>query len=243
MSTQSINAYGDAERVRRYDAEMDLLHPNRHRMAEIAIEIIPYLRDTPLRVLDLGIGTGFLARRFLDFYPNAKVTGLDGSREMIRLARTRLQDMQDKLCFVRSSFAMIDRALPDGVSFDVVLSSLALHHLDSLSKKRVLASAVARLQRGGWLINADLVDCPFPELAERIQRVRAEGIARRNAGRHSRFMDAERVRAYIENLQRNEADQPLYIENDLALLREAGIQNATVFWQEYREAVYGGTRA
>jgi hypothetical protein len=52
----------------------------------------------------------------------------------------------------------------------------------------------------------------------------------------------ERVKVFLANLEENENDQPLSMEEDLELIRSCGIGNASVFWQEYREIVYGGTR-
>ena len=87
--SKSIDAYTDEERVRRYDADMDLLHPNRHKMAEVTFQVLPYSSGAQLRALDLGIGTGFLTSKFLRHFPNASIIGIDGSDAMLRLAATR----------------------------------------------------------------------------------------------------------------------------------------------------------
>ncbi len=49
--------------------------------------------------------------------------------------------------------------------------------------------------------------------------------------------------AFLDNLEATEGDQPLTIDEDLTMLRACGVSNATVFWKEYREVVYGGTRS
>ena len=63
------------------------------------VEAVPF---APARVLDLGIGTGETSRRLLEAYPDAQITGLDSSPEMVFRARelgieVRLARMEDPL--------------------------------------------------------------------------------------------------------------------------------------------------
>ena len=240
--SRSVEAYSADERVRRYDVDMDLLHPNRHKMVEIALEVLPFTREDRLRALDLGIGTGFLASRFLQEYPHSTLIGLDGSEAMLELASARLSDSRCGVKLIPARFEDAEEAIPEGERFDVIFSCHALHHLDSTAKGGLLRFAANRLTEGGWFINADLVASEFPEVEELIQGVRVEGIHARNGGRDPRFTDPFRIRVFLDDLERTEGDQPLSLAEDVRLLRESGIANASVFWQEYREAVYGGSR-
>src|SRR5678815_4785399 len=47
MTEQSIVAYDVSQRVKTYDADMDLMHPNRSKMVQIAIEVLPFLKSRP----------------------------------------------------------------------------------------------------------------------------------------------------------------------------------------------------
>ena len=62
------------------------------RYKEMLWAILRYLPDdlAPSRVLDLGVGSGNLSEVILERYPEAKVTGLDLSNEMLGLAAQRL---------------------------------------------------------------------------------------------------------------------------------------------------------
>jgi hypothetical protein len=40
--TRSIKAYDIPERVASYDAEMELMHPNRSKMVAVALEVLPF---------------------------------------------------------------------------------------------------------------------------------------------------------------------------------------------------------
>src|SRR5262249_26341047 len=90
MTDRSIDAYDLPERVASYDTSMEIMHPNRAKMVQVALEVLPFSPDQPLRALDLGVGTGYFAERFLARYPRASLVGVDGAAAMIDLAKTRL---------------------------------------------------------------------------------------------------------------------------------------------------------
>lgn len=239
---RSIVAYSDSERVERYDADMDLMHPNRHKMAEIILEVVPFGSGDAFHVLDLGAGTGFLTWTLLQRYPRVTVLGVDGSEAMIELARSRLADAGERVRLVTTRFEEIEAAVAGDEQFHLVLSSYALHHLDHRAKRRLLEFSVDRLAPKGWFLNADLVASPHSEIEAIIQDLRARGIVTRSGGSDPRFTSVERAKVFLDDLEAMEEDQPLSMEEDLRLIRACGIPNASVFWQEYREIVYGGFR-
>jgi ubiquinone/menaquinone biosynthesis C-methylase UbiE len=206
-------------------------------MVEVALEALPFPRGAPLRSLDLGTGTGFLARRFLERFPEAGLVAVDGASAMLDLARARLGALAMRVELVVGDFRRLDTLAPG--AFDVVVSSFALHHLTADEKRDVLRKGVSCLRPAGWLVNADLVVSEWPEVEERIQALRVEGIVARAAGRDPRFVDPGAARAWLKEMEAREGDQPLPLAEDLALAREAGLR-VEVFWKEYREAVWGG---
>lgn len=243
--SRSVRAYEDAERVRRYDRDMDLMHPNRHRMVGVALELLSDLEEQPTRILELGIGTAFFAARFLERHPLATLVGVDGSASMIELARARLKGagVADRAELVTARFEDFDPHDSQIGPVGIVFSSYALHHLSVETKRAVLSRVFSVLTPGGWFLNADLVSHPDPAVEEVIQRVRVDGIVARNAAAAEpdpRFSEAARVRAFLDGLEENEGDNPLSVKEDLALIRDCGIKAPTVFWKEYRETVMGG---
>jgi hypothetical protein len=79
MSERSIAAYDISRRVKTYDADMELMHPNRSKMVDVAIEVLPFPRTAALQGIDLGIGTGYFTGRFLSHFPNSRVLAIDGA--------------------------------------------------------------------------------------------------------------------------------------------------------------------
>src|SRR5439155_1010207 len=78
-------------------------------------------------VLDLGIGTGTMSREVLDFHPGAHLVGIDESEAMLTQAREILPD-------AGLHVGRLEDSLPPG-PFDLVVSALAVHHLDSAAKR------------------------------------------------------------------------------------------------------------
>lgn len=240
MSTESITAYDPPERVRTYDADMDIMHPLRHEMIGIALDVLPYPRATSLRVLDLGVGTGAFALQFLERFSNSKVVAIDGSLSMLELAKSRLLEYSQRVEFVMSDFRTIPAVLLEPDSYDVVISSYALHHLDTDEKGSVLRSVVAAIIPGGWFLNADLVVAESPDVEERIQEIRVAAVTQRAPKNDKRFASPAATRQYLDDLEEAEQDQPQTLSEDLRVIREAGITNAEVIWKELREVVVGG---
>jgi tRNA (cmo5U34)-methyltransferase len=87
-------------------------------------------------VLELGTGTGETASRVLARHPRAGWTGIDASEPMLDRARERFSGADLRL-------ARLEDPLPEG-PFDLVISALAVHHLDA-DGKRALFERVARV--------------------------------------------------------------------------------------------------
>jgi len=242
MSERSIAAYDISQRLKTYDADMDLMHPNRSKMVQIALEVLPFPRTAALRAIDLGIGTGYFTERFLNKFQNSRVLGIDGAPAMIELAKARLKSSESRVEFVIGDFRNLQELAPDVQTVDIVFSAYALHHVNRSDKEAVLKEVVAALAPGGWFVNADLIVADSPELESRLQQIRISGIVERAGGADSRFTDSALTRQFLADLELKEADQPLTLAEDLALLRSSGLKNASAFWLEYRELVSGGQK-
>jgi len=240
MTEQSIAAYDVSQRVKTYDADMELMHPNRSKMVQIALEVLPFPRTAALRAIDLGVGTGYFTERFLNQFPNSRVLGIDGAQAMIEMAKARLTSLASRVEFVVGDFRKLQELAPAAGTIDVVFSAYALHHLSRSDKEMVLKHVVDLLVPGGWFVNTDLIVADSLELESRLQELRIARIVERARGSDNRFADAGSTRRFLANLEKNERDQPLTLAQDLALLETSGLKNVSAFWLEYRELVSGG---
>src|ERR1700730_16884001 len=103
-------------------------------------------------ILELGTGTGETARRVLDRHPDAQLIGIDARPEMLDVARDSLPPDRVNLLVGR-----LEDPLPQG-PFDLVVSALAVHHLDAVSKADLFRRIVATLGPSGRFVLADVVE-------------------------------------------------------------------------------------
>lgn len=168
--------------------------------------------DSLGRLLDIGTGTGRMAELFAD--RAAKVTGLDRSPEMLRLARARLQDLPtDRFELVRGDFT----DLPfDGANFDTVLLHQVLHYAQA--PELVLAEAARVTCPGGRLAIIDFAAHGREDLRERHAHARLG------------FSDAQMNTLFNEAGYRMEAERAL-----------AGHELIVKIWIGVREQDAGAT--
>lgn len=98
--------------------------------------------SSPTRVVDLGCGPGNLTRLLAERWPDADVTGIDSSPEMIAKATADVPGIAFRVDDLRAWASSDETA-------DVVVSNATLQwlpdHLD------LLPALVARVRPGGWL--------------------------------------------------------------------------------------------
>jgi tRNA (cmo5U34)-methyltransferase len=109
-------------------------------------------------VLELGVGTGETSRRVRARHPAATWTGIDASEPMLRAARQAMPDAD-----LRTS--RLEEPLPDG-PFDLVISALAVHHLDGAGKRDLFRRIGDALRPGGVFVLGDVVVPDRPEDAQ-----------------------------------------------------------------------------
>ena len=149
---RSAAAYDDAARVAQYDAKMNLMHPNRTKMAEIVCAMLPFETHAAVRVLDLGTGTGFLSAQVLQTFPRAQVIAVDGAAAMMQQARARLREKAQALTWKICTF------------LEDIAASLAKLEQEDGDQPLALASDLQLLREAGF----HEVDCFWKETREAV---------------------------------------------------------------------------
>jgi tRNA (cmo5U34)-methyltransferase len=210
-----------------YDAQRRRLIPPFDAFYGTAVGALGLLAGPPKRVLDLGAGTGLLARFVAEDQPQAALTLLDGSPKMLDQARATLGD--------RAQYVVGDLSdpLPDGGPWCAIVSALAIHHLEHDEQAALLRRVHDALAPGGIFVNAEQVEGSTARLAELYadwhhERVLAAG------GTEDEWQAA---------VERMKADRRVPVETFVGWLRAAGFADADCLFKDHRFAVMVGWRA
>jgi tRNA (cmo5U34)-methyltransferase len=111
--------------------------------------VAAYLPAGPISILELGSGTGMLTSIMRSVHPNADITCLDRSPEMLNMAKQKPE--LEGVRFVEQDI----RETWPGVSYDMIVSTQCLFALNREEQEELLGRARASLNNGGRFIVGD----------------------------------------------------------------------------------------
>ena len=213
--------------------------PSRRVMIEALRDLMPANGGGPRHVVELGAGDGTLAKAVLDRFPACSYTALDGSDTMLERLREVLGGYGDRAAVRR--FMLEDkrwrRELPRPL--DAVLASLVLHHLSAEGKRELFRDVAMRLEAGGALLIADIVE-PANDRARAVFAEQwNEAIVDQTGEEGLRFFRNSKWN-YYELGAIDPYDKPSPLAAQLRWLEEAGFHEVDCFWMHAGHAVYGG---
>ena len=212
-NTEEMSAFFD-QRVEGYEEHMAEHIEDFDAFYASVADQLPIAWQAP-HILDLGIGTGLELDPILERFPNARVTGIDLSREMLEHLADKPRPWIGQLRLLCRSF--LDAPLGESV-YDAVVSVMALHHWIPDVKLGLYRRIHAALKPGSLFINADYVETE-DESSRRLAAFSAEGAG----DRHLRHIDL-----------------PLTVETELELMHDAGFTSERVAFQRARCATLVG---
>jgi len=115
------------------------------RYPEMLWAIFQYIPKAlkPKRILELGCGTGNLSELIVKKYPESEIVLVDISEEILNRCKNRLED-NDRVEYYRADINELDFSAD---SFDLIVSSITIHHLKHHQKERLFNKAFS------WLTN------------------------------------------------------------------------------------------
>jgi SAM-dependent methyltransferase len=187
------------DRARAYLERADRI-PHRTVGETVLLEEMP---SPARRVLDLGAGDGRLLELVLHARPGASGVAVDFSPPMLERLQAR---------FASTSVEIVDhdleRQLPSLGTFDVVVSSFAIHHLEHERKRALYHEVWTLLEPGGVFCNLDHVASASPYA-------------------HEQFLQAMGVTPGQEDA----SNKLLDVATQLEWLREIGFQDVDCYWK------------
>ena len=227
----SLNRVKDhfEEEAREYDELILKLIPNYVEMVKSLISSIPFEDSKPIKVLDLGCGTGNITLAVKKRYPRAQVTCVDLAERMIELAQFKLSEYDD----IKYKVGDL-RNIQFESDYDLILSSLALHHLQSDEEKIAAYQKIYQsLKKGGAFYNADSVTSS----SDYLKKV---GIEQWKEFMRKTIPEDEIEEQWLPRYYEEDFPAPLVKQVDW--LRQVGFKNVDVTWKYVQGAVFGGIK-
>jgi tRNA (cmo5U34)-methyltransferase len=187
------------------------------------------------RVLDLGCGDGIITATLLDADSTIEATLVDGAESMLAAARQRLAVYE--LETIQSGFESLGDAGLRAGSFDLVVSSLAIHHLALPEKRRLFSRIHGWLKDDGRLLVLDAVMGASPETEEwyvRLWEEWAQGLS----DEKQRNVAMPVPRRYKGNTD----NKPDTLLAQLDALREIGYRDVDCYYKLGLFAMFGGRK-
>ena len=206
----SAEEWKTAEHVHRYLDRADE-YPRRAEGESVLLDHVP---RTVRRVLDLGTGDGRLLALLRIERREMLGVGLDYSAAMLDAGRQRFGD--DGVELVKHDLA---EPLPALGRFGVVVSSMAIHHLEHERKRSLYAEVFELLEPGGVFANFEHVASPTHRL-------------------HLAFFAA--IGEPLEH--EDPSDRLLDVETQLGWLRSIGFQDVDCYWKWLEMALLIGIK-
>ncbi len=234
------------EWLRRWDRQQTRYLPFREERFAAMFDAVEALIPPDFVALDLGCGPGSLSQRLLERFPQARVIAVDQDPVLLAIGRGALGDRGGRLCWVDANLREPSWRERIGVeSFDVALSTTALHWLPPAHLLRLYTELGTLIRRGGLFLNGDHMAYPpgmepFARVQE-VVRLREERAAEQNGAESWRgWWEALRSEPALGTLfaeqERREAegvhgDFELTYELHAAALGNAGFRSVGVLWQ------------
>ena len=137
-----------------------------HREISVALRnnLIALKPEQPLRILDLGCGDASMIFPLLSTDRVSKYVGCDLSQPALDIANRHLESHQIKHQLICDDMQRVAQEQP-AHSFDLVVSSYALHHLNSIHKEKIVENISRILIPGGWFVLIDIFREPSEDRA------------------------------------------------------------------------------
>lgn len=118
------------------------------------------------------------------------------------------------------------------IQFDIVVSSLSIHHLEDIDKQKLYKKIYGALNNNGIFLNADQVIGPTSSIDRDYQRNWMEKI---NANL------SETEKEFI--IERMKLDKPALLEDNLKWLDDCGFKDIDVYYKYYNFCIFYGKKS
>lgn len=212
-----------------FDGLILKLIPHYGEMLNALINSVNFNKKKSIKMLDLGCGTGNVSLKMLDRFPKAEILCIDLSQKMLDIARNKLSKYKN-VSFEVGNIADFEFKN----TYDVVLSSLAVHHLKTDEDKSNFYKMIFKiLNKNGIFANADEILGENKYLQNINMNVWTEYMKQNFS---ERDVSEKWLKAYESE------DRPSKLMKQLEWMKNSGFKDVDVIWKYYNFAVFSGIK-
>ena len=227
---------GQAEKIKNhfnskeidYDVCADNVVPRNEEIHDIIVSTIPNDRNSDIKILDLGVGTGLGAWKILSEFPNSHLTGIDFSSKMLKRCIERLSVFGERISLIEADFNNIDFT----EKYDVIVSAIALHNSNTEQQCKLISKIYEILKDNGIFINADFIKSNSENINTKLKEFYEDYLRHKLRG--------PELEKWLKHAFKE--DQPTELETQLTWLKEANFKKIECVWRYMNLAVYYGIK-
>jgi len=156
---------------------------------------------------------------------NSNFTLVDVAEKMIDIAKLRFESAKDQFSYFIEDYR---KFIPDS-QFDLIISSLSIHHLNNLDKQNLFKQIVNQLNPGGVFINVDQIKAPGDYFHNMYWDNWLNNVRNTNASENE-------IQESIS--RRKEFDQDATMTDQLNWLKQAGFSLTDCLYHHYFVGVF-----
>jgi len=190
-----------------------------------------------IKVMDMVCGDGRVTQELLMMDNKLSATLVDGSEEMLKNAKKRLKSYPE-LNYVQSTFQELIENNNLNLKFDLIVSSLAIHHLLTDDKRLLFKYIYNHLNLGGFFLNIDVVRANADTLEEWYLILWKEWIKKKETN----YNNSTSYSHIPQKYKNNPDNHPDKLSDQLDMLESSGFKNVDCYYKYGIFSIYGGQR-
>lgn len=229
--------FGENNKIAREYELLKLAIPHHDEFQEqVKLELLKQFNvEDPVKVLEIGAGTGLTTQNIVKALPNAHITAIDLEENMINQAKEK-QNLLGVNFLVSDALAYLEKAA-DG-SLDSVVTAYTLHNLQKDQRSKILKEIFRVLKKDGLFINADKI---APDNKEDYKKIYNKQVEMFDV--YDSVGEPDLKKEWVEHFAVDDHDSVRLDEGPfLKELKELGFGGVNTVYREMLEAVIVATK-
>ncbi len=215
----------------------DIILIGRKYHIDLLLKLIHYYDKTEnSNILDFGCGDGSISKIILTAFPDNRVDLLDGSVEMIQSLKENFKEHNSDI-FHMDFNQWMDQNIEN--KYDIIFSSMAIHHLDHYEKNRLFTKIHSALKYDGLFVNIDVVKPATKSIEDFHFMMWENSISEQTKQNADEFKKHENLPSVYKNKTEN---KPSTLNSQLNMLEKIGFEDVDCHHKDGIFAIYSGVK-